>query len=148
MDYVSCKECGGEATVFDDGNPFCQECYDKMVRDYMRKNGILTGCVKYINQADADEAEYHPKMLQPFNVPYAVQRRLLYATFDETVEWMREMLKDNEFLDEVEEMAAKRLAEGYEKYGSKMYSWDSETRDRNILEELADAFVYKSSGDV
>lgn len=130
MAFIPCKECGMPADVFDDGWPFCSMCYDKIVEENMEKNRV------------------REKIDGEVNVPYAVQRRLLYATFDETVEWMREMLKNNEFLDEVEEMAAKRLAEGYEKYGSKMYSWDSETRDRNILEELADAFVYKSSGDV
>ncbi len=48
---------------------------------------------------------------------------------------------------EIRRMARKRHKDGYATYGSRMYSWDAETRRRNALEELADALVYMSSGD-
>jgi hypothetical protein len=138
MDFIQCEECGEKATVFDDGRPYCQECYDKIVMENMRKNGMHVMRVY----------GYKPKDQQPPNVPYGAQRRLLGATFKETAEWLIGLLKDDEFLEELEEVAEDRLSDGYEKYGSRMYTWDGGTRYRNILEELADAFCYKSSGDV
>jgi len=179
MDFIQCEECGEKATVFDDGRPYCQECYDKIVMENMRKNGMhvmrvygykpkdqqppnvpygaqrrLLGEMEmdFIQCEECGEKatvfDMKPKDQQPPNVPYGAQRRLLGATFKETAEWLIGLLKDDEFLEELEEVAEDRLSDGYEKYGSRIYTWDGGTRYRNILEELADAFCYKSSGDV
>lgn len=42
--------------------------------------------------------------------------------------------------------AVARHADGYREYGSRMYSWSEDERRQNIIEELADALVYMSSG--
>lgn len=49
---------------------------------------------------------------------------------------------------EIEALGCRRLRDNYERYGSQMYGWDAEERRRNIIEELADARVYLSSGAV
>jgi len=52
------------------------------------------------------------------------------------------------FDDELRDLALSRLRSGYEQYGSEMFTWDAETRRRNVMEELADAIVYLCSGPV
>jgi hypothetical protein len=39
-----------------------------------------------------------------------------------------------------------RHTDGYRDYGSRMYSWSADERRQNVVEELADALVYLSSG--
>jgi hypothetical protein len=45
-------------------------------------------------------------------------------------------------------LAVCRLREGYDLFGSAMYDWDWKMRRRNVMEELADAIVYLTSGPV
>jgi hypothetical protein len=42
-------------------------------------------------------------------------------------------------------LARERLIAGYCEFGDQMFRWDSETRHRNVLEELADALNYSVS---
>ncbi len=142
MDFIQCEECGEKATVFDDGRPYCQKCYDKIVRENMEKNGV------YVRQLDGEEVEYQTRVLHQFSVPLSIQQRLLEVTFKDTAEWIRSLLGDKDFLGVVRDLAERRLVSGYNRYGSNMYKWDKKMRYDNILQELADAFVYKSSGYV
>lgn len=41
-----------------------------------------------------------------------------------------------------------RLRENHGRFGSTMYGWEAKKRLRNIIQELADARAYLSSGDV
>lgn len=79
------------------------------------------------------------------NVPLELQRKLLRSTFYDTACWLVELLDDEDFVDDLEEMALARLTEAHPRWGSTMYGWDDTRRFRAIMEELADVFVYKSS---
>ncbi len=50
--------------------------------------------------------------------------------------------------DDIETEGFARLCENYKRFGSTMYGWETQMRLRNIIQELADARAYLSSGDV
>jgi len=85
------------------------------------------------------------------NIPLAVQERLLALTWMDSLEQMSAMIDEAlvQGVDgEVFKLALCRLRGGYADYGSTMYGWDAATRRRNVLEEIADAPVYLSSGPI
>jgi len=49
---------------------------------------------------------------------------------------------------EIVALARERLIAGYHTYGDQMFRWGAAERRRNVLEELADALVYLTSGPV
>lgn len=81
----------------------------------------------------------------PVNVPLPVQEKLLAAIARDGQDALRGFL--HRYWDEVEALAWERLREGYEMYGSEMFTWAQDRRHLNVLEELADALVYMASGD-
>ena len=83
----------------------------------------------------------------PVNIPLEVQERLLRLGFDSAGFALHEWT-EGEFWQELHDLALSRLRSGYEQYGSEMFTWDAETRRRNVMEELADAIVYLCSGPV
>lgn len=118
--------------IIHEGKSYCRRCATKYVPEDQSEDEHGT---------ERRIAESH------VNVPFELQQRLLDMTFFSTLHWLLCELDNNDnFAEEIEELAEKRLAEGYGHYGSKMYGWDEETRRRNIMEELADMFVYASSG--
>lgn len=119
-----CHSCGKEVEnpIYNEGMPHCQRC--------AVEEGLLVD-----NESPT-----------PINVPLELQKKLMHGSVYQTVNWLIEMLDDDEFLVDLEEMANIRLEEGYSIFGSEMYGWDEHERLLNILEELADALVYASSG--
>ena len=90
----------------------------------------------------------------PVNIPLEMQERLLALEYTGIVRQLAMWLDECEdeagsaFDDELHDLALSRLRSGYEQYGSEMFTWDAETRRRNVMEELADAIVYLCSGPV
>lgn len=52
------------------------------------------------------------------------------------------------YLPEIVRMSEKRHEAGFDLYGCQMYDWSADTRLRNVLEELADAHCYLTSGPI
>lgn len=90
----------------------------------------------------------------PVNIPLDVQERLFGHEYLGIVRsiamWLDECsdADGSEFDAELHDLALSRLRSGYEQYGSEMFTWDAATRRRNVLEELADAIVYLTSGPI
>ena len=97
----------------------------------------------------------------PVNIPLEVQERLFNAYRDSVVYELKSLLESFDWTqgfgyedgetgtrNELHDLALSRLRSGYEQYGSEMFTWDAETRRRNVMEELADAIVYLCSGPV
>ena len=88
----------------------------------------------------------------PVNIPLEVQERILELEYINVVRLLSMWLDECEdeagsALDAaLHDLALSRLRSGYEQYGSEMFTWDAETRRRNVMEELADAIVYLCSG--
>jgi len=128
-----CSKCGG----FDmgikehDGNYYCRKCHDDL---------FTTEPVSY----PIGESQ-RVQVCDDVRIPLALQKRLLVGSFYDTVLWLQEILEDDDFVRDLEEMALARLEQNYPKYGSTMYSWDHSKNFRAIMEELADVFVYKSA---
>jgi len=80
------------------------------------------------------------------DVPFKVQEWMFESlVVDKTVE-VCDMLDDVTLRSIVIETARERFKKGYAQYGSTMYGWTPEERLRNVVEELADAIVYLTSG--
>ena len=88
----------------------------------------------------------------PVNIPLEVQERILELEYINVVRLLSMWLDECEdeagsALDAaLHDLALSRLRSVYEQYGSEMFTWDAETRRRNVMEELADAIVYLCSG--
>jgi hypothetical protein len=53
---------------------------------------------------------------------------------------------NHKYENDILELSRHRMVDGYTAYGSTMYNWTPEERLMNVLEELADAVVYLTSG--
>lgn len=85
--------------------------------------------------------------VSPVNIPLPLQERLLEAfLLDEWVEALRAFAERHR--DLIVDMAFSRLRDGHELYGSSAYGWSSSRRCEETLQEIADACVYLSSGEV
>lgn len=90
----------------------------------------------------------------PVSIPLEVQERLFECEYQRIVRqiamWLDECEEPEhaDFDAELRDLALSRLRSGFESYRSTMFTWDAETRRRNVLEELADAIVYLTSGPV
>ena len=80
------------------------------------------------------------------NVPLAVQLSIFEMAHEQAFSIIRRLLKSDR--GTLYRLAENRLVDGFEEYGSAMYDWDSERRLAEVLEELADAIVYLTSGPI
>lgn len=78
-------------------------------------------------------------------VPYQVQKWAFDALSHTMVHEIQQYILGR-FETELLELARKRFEDGYDSYGSAMYNWSPEVRFKNVMEELADAVVYMTSG--
>ena len=81
-------------------------------------------------------------------IPLEMQIWMYDQMADKALDDLVDLLMDPDVRGEIIEMARNRLAGGFPLYGCTMYNWDSVTRWRNLVEELADASVYDTSGVV
>lgn len=79
-------------------------------------------------------------------VPFSVQEFMFEELAPVQAEYIHDILNDH--MDLIIEMARDRFRKGYAKYGSAMYSWSPERRLDETLQELADAVVYLTSGNI
>jgi hypothetical protein len=79
-------------------------------------------------------------------VPFAVQD-FMFESLAECSVLVAEHLFDTHFKTIIE-LARERFHKGYATYGSQMYGWSRDERLQNVLEELADAVVYLTSGPI
>jgi hypothetical protein len=87
--------------------------------------------------------------MNPVNIPLEVQERLFNKCWCDAMNTMIALAGNRIGVpDDLLDLALARLRSGFEQYGSEMYTWDAETRRRNVMEELADAIVYLTSGPV
>ena len=77
-------------------------------------------------------------------VPLGQQQAMLEAQIVKTYD---PIAFYHQYWAEIVAAARERHADGFVHYGSRMYSWSKYERWQNIIEELADALVYMSSGD-
>lgn len=77
------------------------------------------------------------------HVPLAQQQALLAAQFVRSYDLVAFY---HQYWPEIVAAAKERHLEGFHAYGSRMYSWTPQERLQNVIEELADALVYMSSG--
>jgi hypothetical protein len=64
------------------------------------------------------------------------------------VDLILSMLIDSDTRNRILQMASRRHAEGFKDFGDRMFTWDARERRQNVYEELADAIVYLTSGEV
>ena len=86
---------------------------------------------------------YPPKPVSSA-VPWYIQQHILNIGIDHASKEAGDLLWGEH--DRIVEMARERHTKGYDRFGSEMYEWTPEQRLTNILEELADALVYITSG--
>lgn len=145
---------------FIDGQPYCPGCHrQKIERDGGRivelegKGHAMGPFARAIKLDPAgDEKEQAPigeseptERCDEVNIPLPLQKKLLHSSFYNTLQWLVELLDDDDFVCDLEEMAEARMEQAHPKWGSTMYTWDEHRRFRAIMEELADVMVYKSS---
>lgn len=84
----------------------------------------------------------------PTHIPLDVQEWVFRQTYDDAMDAARACLNGLWGDDELFDLALSRLRSGYVLYGSDAFTWDAETRRRNVMEEIADAIVYLVTGPV
>lgn len=125
-----------------DGNSYCQKCYEAL---YVAEESVFTPeLVERAVVAPIGKSAPTTRC-DDVCIPLDLQKRLLKTSFYYTLQWLEELLDDEDFVDDLEQMALARLEEAHPKWGSTMYTWNDSRRFRAIMEELADVFVYKSS---
>lgn len=80
------------------------------------------------------------------DVPFPVQEWIFESLVGTSSLEVEDVLETYE--DRIIAMARERFREGYAKFGSTMYGWSPERRLDEVLQELADALVYLTSGPV
>lgn len=78
-------------------------------------------------------------------VPFGVQVWMHDALAHTMLHELTSFISDK-YENDVLELSKTRMVDGYKTYGSTMYNWTPEERLRNVLEEIADAVVYLTSG--
>ena len=81
------------------------------------------------------------------SVPLAEQIRLYGERIESVLDALHDNLESEWFRQQIIEMGAHRLVENYANYGSAMYGWDADRRDKEMFEEVADWGVMGTSGD-
>jgi hypothetical protein len=79
----------------------------------------------------------------PFDAQQWMLRSLSHSMIHELANYVLDVY-EGKILKEAEV----RHAEGYLEYDSTMYGWTPEQRLENVVEELADAIVYLTSGPI
>ena len=81
------------------------------------------------------------------DVPFKIQR-FLYDELskDKLARLDTDLIIPN--FDVILELGMVRHVDGYTKWGSEMYDWTPEKRMTNVIEEIADAVVYLTSGPI
>ncbi len=80
------------------------------------------------------------------NLTYALQRRMLVGGFSDAWDTLMGLLENERSMATIEHQATMRHSVGFDTFGSTMYNWTPEERRQNVIEELADAIVYATSG--
>jgi hypothetical protein len=83
----------------------------------------------------------------PVNIPLSAQIDLFEARRWQSLQQMRQDLDDPEFVARLMQLARVRLIDGEAEFGSTMYGWEFDERERNKTEEAADWLVYGTSED-
>lgn len=79
-----------------------------------------------------------------FVVPFEAQDWMLRMMGDEMLYRLHAMI--DAYRERIRAMMDVRFMDGYTHFGSDMYNWGEDKRLDNIIEELADAAVYMTSG--
>jgi hypothetical protein len=79
-----------------------------------------------------------------FVVPFEAQDWMMQMMGDEMLYRLHAMI--DTYRERIRAEMDGRFMDGYTHFGSEMYNWDDERRLKNIIEELADAAVYMTSG--
>lgn len=125
---------------------YCDKCGAYCLEGNEGDSGLL--CPKCADWTETPLGESAPTTrCDDANIPLELQRRLLKASFYDTMVWLQSAMDDDDFISAIEEMAMARLEHNHPKYGSTMYTWDEPRRRRAMMEELADLFVFASSGE-
>lgn len=82
----------------------------------------------------------------PVNIPLSAQKELFGLHAHQALEALPGYV--HLYAENIIQLAAERLEEGYKTYGSQAFGWEPEVRLQNLLEELADAVVYLCTGPV
>ncbi len=82
----------------------------------------------------------------PSTLDFATQNELFEMGILSSIEALHKLIDKHHW--RILCMARQRFMKGYEEYGSTMYGWAPERRLCEILEELADAAVYHTSGEL
>jgi hypothetical protein len=79
-----------------------------------------------------------------FVVPFEAQVWMMQALGDKMLNQLHQVIYQH--AERIRLLMDERSVDGYTHFGSEMYNWGAENRLANILEELADAAVYMTSG--
>jgi len=79
-------------------------------------------------------------------VPFAVQQWMFEALKGGATRTAIDLLGNHN--EVIVNTAQDRHAEGFIQYGDEMYHWTPEERLKNVIEELADAITYLTSGPI
>ena len=135
---------------------FCDECRATPGELHAEgcTHGREVGCI-LPEELREDRAE------DPVNIPLDVQERLFTFAREQAIYDLRDLLERFAWTqsadweddaagqrNELHDLARARLRSGFVLYGSAMFTWTPEERFRNVMEELADAIVYLTSGPV
>jgi len=90
--------------------------------------------------------ELYEATKEPISLPFSTQKRIYDLSSLQALDTIHDLLDRNTC--DIVDLGRNRLYDGYSLYGSTMFAWRTEVRRRNVFEELADAVVYLTSGDV
>lgn len=130
-----CPDCG-----VPEGERHMDDC---RLRPIERKRSSCILC-------DMGIAHSHASLRKPVEktkVPFEVQKFLFDTLAPNNLEDLLHHLLCK-YEQRIMKMARIRMAEGYTEYGDEMFCWGKDQRLTEILEELADALVYTTSGEL
>lgn len=78
------------------------------------------------------------------DIPFVIQSYIFQELAESKLDGLAYFIEQN--WDEILRVAQDRHREGYLHYGSGMYEWTAKRRSIEVIEELADAVVYMTSG--
>ena len=134
----SCPECG---TVTDIEYRALGAFYDSAGVDMNEEPAVETH-----ERVQGKDPDRMMDTLGTLSIPFWAQSWTFEALIEREVDHLHEIIDDHH--DEIVKMARRRHEKGFIDYGSKGYSWDAETRLRNVLEELSDGGTYLTMGSI
>jgi len=130
--------CEGVVPAPEEGGVICDLCDEPVHGGFtVQKNGDVTQLF---------HVECWERLQSRADIPLEVQRWVFESLVDVMVERGHDVIYDN--FDEVRRVASERHREGFDAYGDRMYRWTAADRLANVIEELADAVVYLTSGPI